>query len=156
ERAPGALLQGKVHVPEALGGEAERDHLADAHDHVPGDDLGAGRRKLLEEPVLLQLGADLPEGLGLVLAEEDGEEHLPLLWSGRRGLASRGGVDEQDAEEGEGEESEAHGAEGSGVPAHGSPLLGTTVIDPSSPARQDGARPSVTRRPYANLVETTS
>jgi hypothetical protein len=111
--APQALLEREVHVPAAPG-KPERDHLADAHHHVPRRPPRC-RRELLEDP-LVPDETDLGEGLRLVVPEEDGEQHLSLLGGRGRRLATGGGVDEQEAEEGEGEKSSAHAEEGSGVP----------------------------------------
>jgi hypothetical protein len=72
------LLNRAVDVAQTVGWHAQRDHLADAHHHIPGDDLHPGRGKFLVVILVLELLVDLIERLALVVLEKHGEKERVL------------------------------------------------------------------------------
>src|SRR5262249_27469607 len=73
EGAPGLRLDHPVALSRLLGGQAQRHHLADAHDDMPGDHLDALGREALVEAGLLEPRLNLVEVLRLVMSQEDGQ-----------------------------------------------------------------------------------
>src|SRR5258707_12521145 len=69
--APPLLLDDAVDLAQSLRRDAQGDHLADPHHHIPRDDLDPRRREASVEAGVLQMLLDLRQRLRLALAPTD-------------------------------------------------------------------------------------
>src|SRR3989442_845040 len=95
---PGGFRNHPIHLAQAFHGNAYGYHLSKPHQDIPGYDLDPWWRELCVIAGLAQMGIEVPQRLGLVRSQEDGEQQGVLRrrrgWGRggrrrRRGLAPR-------------------------------------------------------------------
>src|SRR3989441_4933021 len=78
ETSPGAALDAEIQLAQFVGRHAHGDHVADAHHDVVRNDLHPFGRKHFPEAGLVQMSVDLVDRLGLIVPEDDGDQHRLL------------------------------------------------------------------------------